>query len=222
MAFASTIFPYRRPDRVYCAGPLFNAAERREMEELSATLQAAGFETFVPHADGMEFAQVRPYLIDEGYDPSDVGRWLHDAVFALDVYQVAVGCGSLVLNLNGRVPDEGGVAELTIAWMLGKPIAAYKDDVRSMIAGRDNPLVVGQVEFAVAESPAAAAVLIGEQIAAAAPDVSAAVVAPPHLARTIAAGEQLWRALESLGAARDNERLAPVLLALFADGVGAP
>lgn len=221
MSFATTIYPYRRPDRVYCAGPLFNAAERREMEDLAASLQAAGFETFVPHADGMEFAQVRPYLIDLGYDGAEVGRWLHEAVFALDVYQVAVGCGALLFNLNGRVPDEGGVAELTIAWMLGKPAVVYKEDARSMIAGRDNPLVVGQVGFQTAATPEGAVALLADQIATAAPDVDAAAPAPPPLARAISQGEQLWSALADLGATRDNEILAPLLLELFADGVGA-
>src|SRR5688572_5831293 len=112
-----SIQPFRHPRRVYCAGPLFNAAERREMQELAAALAAEGFEPFVPHADGMEFAQVHPYLVRQGYDAPRVGRWLHEAVFALDVYQVAVGCCSLVFNMNGRVPDEGGVAELSMSWM---------------------------------------------------------------------------------------------------------
>jgi hypothetical protein len=29
------------------------------------------------------------------------------AIFALDVYQVLVSCEGTVVNLNGRVPDEG-------------------------------------------------------------------------------------------------------------------
>lgn len=34
-----------------------------------------------------------------------------------------------------------------MAWTLGKPMIAYQDDVRSMIAGRMNPLLVGTVDF---------------------------------------------------------------------------
>ena len=143
-----TIRPLDNLHRVYCAGPLFNAAERREMLAMADVLRRGGFEPFVPHADGMEFAQVQPYLVEQGYrGGGQVGQWLHEAVFALDMYQVAVGCGSLVFNMNGRVPDEGAVAEATMAWMLGKPVVLFKEDARSAIAGRDNPLIVGQSGF---------------------------------------------------------------------------
>ena len=45
----------------------------------------------------------------------------------------------------GRTPDEGAVSEAAMAWTLGKPMVAYKDDVRSLIAGRVNPPLVGLV-----------------------------------------------------------------------------
>lgn len=44
---ANTIFPLRNPRRVYCAGPLFNEAERREMLRIAYVLRRAGFEAFV-------------------------------------------------------------------------------------------------------------------------------------------------------------------------------
>ena len=75
---------------------------------------------------------------------------MHRAIFALDAYQVVVGCGSLVCNINGRVPDEGAVAEASMAWTLGKPVVLYKQDIRTAVSGRDNPLVAGLAEFAVA------------------------------------------------------------------------
>lgn len=141
------LFPLREMRRVYCAGPLFNEAERLEMLRIADALNAAGFKTFVPHSDGMEFALVRPHLVASGHASERVGQWLHEAIFALDTYQVVVRCGSLVFNMNGRVPDEGAVAESTMAWMLGKPVVIYKDDCRSFVTGRDNPLVVGPGGF---------------------------------------------------------------------------
>jgi nucleoside 2-deoxyribosyltransferase len=89
------LFPFRHQGRVYCAGPLFNEAERREMLLIGDALRLAGFEPFVPHADGMEFAQLEPCLVGRGCEPSAAGRVLHQAIFALDVYQVMAGCGRL-------------------------------------------------------------------------------------------------------------------------------
>lgn len=211
----ATLYPHRFPRRVYCAGPLFSAIERREMLEIADVLRHAGFDPFVPHADGMEFALVQPYLIDQGYEPTAVGQLLHEAVFALDTYQVVLGCGSLVVNLNGRVPDEGAVAESAMAWLLGKPMVAYKDDVRSLIAGRDNPLVVGQTSFetvaALSQLPAALEARI-EHLEI---DPATAWNCPAHLAPTLDAGERLWRQLCQLGEDRSPGPVAEAVLELF-------
>jgi len=51
------------------------------------------------------------------------------------------------LLLNGRVPDEGAVAETAMAWMAGKVVVLYRSDSRSFIAGGDNPLVAGLGTF---------------------------------------------------------------------------
>src|SRR5690348_8036103 len=141
------IYPHRETQRVYCAGPLFNEPERREMSSIAVSLRQVGFEPFVPHADGLEFAKVQPHLAAQGYDPAAAGRLLHEAIFALDVYQVVIGCGSLVMNMNGRVPDEGAVSEAAMAWILGKPVVIYKADARTKVSSRDNPLVVGLSDF---------------------------------------------------------------------------
>ncbi len=210
-----TIFPYRNLRRVYCAGPLFNAAERREMVEIAAVLSGAGFETFVPHADGMEFALVRPWLVERGFDAAAAGELLHRAIFALDTYQVAVGCGSLVFNMNGRVPDEGAVAEATIAWMLDKPVILYKEDARSTFAGRDNPLVVGPADFRTVDLLERLPEALAERIAAAELASEAEVACSRHLSDTVRSGERLWQALEALGSDRSVEPVAEAVLELF-------
>ena len=210
----TTLFPLKNLRRVYCAGPLFNEAERQEMLQIAAVLRQSGFEPFVPHADGMEFAKLEPYL-GRRYDRRQLGQWLHSAIFALDTYQVVVGCGSLVFNMNGRVPDEGAVAESTMAWMLGKPIVLFKEDARSAIVGRDNPLVVGPASFETTSSMDQLGKVLTEKIARHPLNADWQVPCPPHLESTLRAGSKLWRALSSLGDRRDITPVADVVLELF-------
>lgn len=210
-----TIRPLDNLRRVYCAGPLFNAAERREMLMIAETLKRGGFETFVPHSDGMEFAQVLPYLLGQGHDRAFAGQCVHEAVFALDTYQVLIGCGSLVFNMNGRTPDEGGVAEMTLAWMSGKPIVIYKEDARSAIAGRDNPLLVGQTEFSTVSDVDQLAAALSEQIASLELTDQWQMPLPPHLSRVLTAGEHFWKRVQSLGDERPSEVLGEWMLELF-------
>ena len=128
---------------IYCAGPLFNSSERAEMELLAETLELAGFKTFLPHRNGFLYGDIVPDLVRAGY-PLDVAQWMaRQAIFALDVYQVLVNCDGTVVNLNGRVPDEGAVVEGAMAWTAGKAVVLFKDDARSNIDGLDNPLVAG-------------------------------------------------------------------------------
>jgi nucleoside 2-deoxyribosyltransferase len=129
--------------RIYCAGPLFNSSERAEMEILAEALEQAGFKAFLPHRDGFLYGAIVPDLVRAGY-PLEVAQWMaRQAIFALDVYQVLVSCEGTVVNLNGRVPDEGAVVEGAMAWTAGKAVVLFKDDARSKIDGLDNPLVAG-------------------------------------------------------------------------------
>lgn len=187
------------------------------MVQISRALQLHGLSVFVPHADGMEFRLVCPAIVQRGFTPEEAGEILHQAIFALDVYQVVAGCGSLVLNLNGRVPDEGAVAEATMAWMLGKPVAIYKEDRRSLIAGRDNPLVVGQGAFRVFASIDELARGLVEQIGVVDPSAAFRPVVPPHVAQAVCAGERLWLRMQAEGALPGaEERIAEVIVSLFA------
>lgn len=214
----STIYPLRDVRRVYCAGPLFNEAERQEISQIADHLRASGFEPFVPHADGLEFARVQPYLADEGYDAAAAGRLLHEAIFALDVYQVVIGCGSLVLDMNGRVPDEGAVSEAAMAWTLGKPIVIFKADARSKVAGRDNPLVVGLTGFQTVAEIESIGPSLAARIAELAPEADWTTACPVHLRETLASGERLWRRLAAMGASRPDGLVAAAVMEEF----GAP
>lgn len=202
--------------KVYCAGPLFNQAERDEMTAIAEGLVAAGYDVYLPHRDGMEFRLVLDVLLDRGWEHSVAGQFLHEAIFALDVHQVVVDCDALVWNLNGRVPDEGAVSEAAIAWTLGKPTVAYKDDVRSLIAGRYNPLLVGLVDFttvdAIDDIPAALAREISSQPP---PEINPNRL-PPRLQQAVEAGAALWGTMTSTGAYCENEILADCVTRLFA------
>ena len=134
--------------RIYCAGPLFNRAEQEEMAEIARTLEEAGFSTFLPHRDTFLFEEVHREFLRGGYGSAEATRLIQQAIFWLDVYQVLSCCQGLVLNMNGRVPDEGAVAESAMAWVAGKAIVLYKSDSRSLIQGSDNPLVLGLGGFA--------------------------------------------------------------------------
>jgi nucleoside 2-deoxyribosyltransferase len=133
--------------RIYCAGPLFNRAEQEEMADIARTLEGAGFSAFLPHRDGFVFADVHREFLRGGYDFAEASRMIQRAIFWLDAHEVVSACQGLVLNMNGRVPDEGAVAEAAMAWMVGKAIVLYKADTRSLIQGNDNPLVLGLGNF---------------------------------------------------------------------------
>ncbi|MDB5338924.1 MAG: hypothetical protein JWN70_4543 [Planctomycetaceae bacterium] len=204
------------PRRVYCAGPLFNQSERAEMTDIAERLCAAGYEVYLPHRDGMEFRHVLDELIARGWPALKAGQFLHAAIFALDVYQLVAECGSMVWNLNGRVPDEGAVSEAAMAWMLGKPLVAYKDDFRSMITGRDNPLLAGLVDFDLLVDKAHVTMALARAIENCHSSPLGLSILPPSVQRAVGQGSLLWTAMQDQSAQGDNFILADVVAELFA------
>jgi nucleoside 2-deoxyribosyltransferase len=202
--------------KIYCAGALFNQSERDEMTAIADVLVAAGFDVYLPHRDGMEFRLIHEILVGRGWEQALAGQFLHEAIFALDIYQLAVACDAVVWNLNGRVPDEGAVSEAAIAWALGKPLVAYRDDVRSLIAGRLNPLLAGLVDFRWAESLPAIVPALQEEISRQAPPVRSLDELPPRLRKAVAEGAVLWDQLQNEPARTDTHRLADCVAELFA------
>lgn len=210
--------PVKTPDlmRVYCAGGLFCEAERREMTEIADLLCGQGFQVYLPHRDGMEFRLVLEELTARGWTPSTAASFLHAAIFALDIYQLVAECGSLVWNLNGRVPDEGAVSEAAIAWTLGRPMVGYKDDVRSLIAGRDNPLLAGLLEFEILKDRQQIPAALNAAIGRAETQTTDLTRLPARVRTAVHRGQQLWVAMQTQGAEGDNVLLADVVSDLFA------
>jgi nucleoside 2-deoxyribosyltransferase len=137
--------------KIYCAGPLFNNKEKEEMQEIAISLERSGYEVFLPQRDGLEFANLFSVYNEMGFSEGDTNLLLSKAIFTLDVFQVLDSHG-LVLNINGRVPDEGAMVEAGIAWNAGKKIVIYKNDARTLINGNDNPLLLGLANFITIDS----------------------------------------------------------------------
>lgn len=210
--------------RVYCAGPLFNQAERDEMEAIAGRVCAAGMAVYLPHRDGMEFRHVHHHLVEAGWGMAIAAKFLHQAIFSLDVFQLVEACDSVVWNLNGRVPDEGAVSEAAIAWTLGKPLVGYKDDVRSLITGRDNPLLVGLVEFETVSNLDAIVPALRAALAACREPVIGLDQLNARVRRGVERGRELWSVMQSAGASTENNgMIARVVESLFAPaGTGTP
>jgi nucleoside 2-deoxyribosyltransferase len=197
--------------RVYCAGPLFNPAEREEMAAIASALKDAGYSVFLPQEDGLKFAVLVPVLVNRGVSIDEATKILNLAIFSLDVFEI-MRCDGLLLNMNGRVPDEGAMVEAGIAWSHDKTVVIFKSDDRSLIHGTCNPLVMGLADFefvsAYAEIPRA----FGRRIAQNQP--SNPVLASSRFETANEKGEAISRYLASRRSLGDITKL---LIELFAE-----
>lgn len=184
-------------DRIYCAGPLFNAKEQEEMLGLAKALESEGFSTFLPQRDGLELSPCAEALAERGVDKAAAALLVARAIFALDVFQVLENCQGVIVNLNGRVPDEGAVSEAAMAWRSGKPLVAYKSDSRSVFLGQDNPLVVGLFGFRLYKTVPSAVRAMEEAMLAAPPSDKQCEIREKKLAEHFSLGKRIWEAIEA-------------------------
>lgn len=204
--------------RIYCSGPLFCPEERAGMSRLATVLEAAGYQTFLPQRDGIETAVMTAMdLLGAGATAlPPVTRLVSRAIFALDVYQLLDRCDGLVLSMNGRVPDEGGVAETALAFAAGKPLVLYKDDARSAFGGQDNSMILGlSPRFATISSLDDVVTALGQELRNAARQGTSPYegrARPPHVARTVAFGARVWKLLKQVRAHRPPAAPADTLL----------
>ena len=129
--------------RIYCSGPLFCPEEIAGMASIASVLEQEGFSTFLPQRDGLERFLMPLVNTPLNNNFLNIRDSINRAVFALDVFQIVSLCDGFVLNMNGRVPDEGAVAEAGIAFSFGKPVVLYKNDSRSVFKGIDNSMITG-------------------------------------------------------------------------------
>ncbi len=131
--------------RIYCSGPLFCAEEIGGMSAIAKVLEDAGFQTFLPHRDGMEAYVLRFSNSSFPSTVSGIRTRIDYAIFSLDAYELIERCSAVVCNLNGRVPDEGMIVEATLAYAAGKPLVFFKDDLRAPFGGYDNSMLTSLV-----------------------------------------------------------------------------
>ena len=127
---------------------MFSVADKGQQVLIDRELVAAGFTTYLPQEDGIEIAQAMR-LVESGLNPlspsniRDMIAFARKIGFALDIYQAVERCKSLVLNMDGRVPDEGSVVEAAAAFAAGKPIVVFKSTPISILGGYASPMIEG-------------------------------------------------------------------------------
>ncbi len=130
--------------KIYCSGALFCPVELAEMADIAKTFENAGYNTYLPQRDGGEAFVMNS--IDTPIAGSPLLRpftnYLTKVMFALDIYEI-LKCNYFIINLNGRVPDDGAISELGVAFASGRPIIQFKSDLRSLSNGRDHPMIAG-------------------------------------------------------------------------------
>lgn len=136
-----------RKPKVFISGPMFSVSEKSEQLSIATALELAGFSTIVPHRDGIEVAPVMNLLNSEDVatllDPRIIDRciaWVTRAIACLDMYW-ATTSRCTVLNIDGRVPDEGSLVEATAAWMNGRPVIVYQTTSIRKLGKNNNPMI---------------------------------------------------------------------------------
>jgi len=197
---------------VYCSGPLFSPEEIGGMTAVAEVIEAAGCRTFLPHRDGLEryvMSQINNPVSRVSFLP--IRRWMDRAIFCLDIYQIVERCDALVFNMNGRVPDEGGVVETAIAFATGKPLVIYKNDCRAPFGGGDNSMLAGLCH------PCVPINSIDEIPAALRKEVSAnpgkgAVSLSPALRKSVDTGRRIWEMMSPLQNRLGAEKKSELIL----------
>ncbi len=196
---------------VYCSGPLFSPEERDTMKAISDCLEDAGYGTFLPQRDGVEAHVMKMVNSPLNINFFNIRKHIDRAIFSLDIYQLIERCDYILFNMNGRVPDEGGLIEAAVAWTAGTPLLVYKNDDRTAFKGKDNSMITGLVETRkvseIEKIPAELESLKkkrGEK-----EDYSySPEFMPPHMRDAVEYGRKVWNILEKLrgtsGGAQDS------------------
>ena len=185
---------------VYCAGPIFSTGDRDEQEATAAALTDDGYVAYLPHRDGIDLGYMlkRFDTVLHGSAIPPVTLPLRKLVFALDVYQVLDRCQSVVVNLDGRTPDEGAVVEATAAYVAGKPIVVHKSSPITMAGGVDNPMVQGlSSTWTYVDTVEGIPEALGAAVTRFEEDPGDPYAAPPSVASIIQQGEQVFTWLDS-------------------------
>ncbi|MFO8048943.1 MAG: nucleoside 2-deoxyribosyltransferase, partial [Desulfosudaceae bacterium] len=175
---------------IYCAGPAIFDQERRQLQELEASLVADGRRVYLPYRDGLEGLYPAAEASDEA-----ARRKRARLVLAFNANRLIRECRAMVFSLNGRVPDEDGLVAAALAFMSGIPVILYKQDHRSVFHGHDNAMIIGlSRDFATVDSAAAMVKAVRKEIARSGPARSGRQL-PPALSAAVELGRELSRML---------------------------
>lgn len=200
---------------VYCSGPLFCPEEIGGMTAIADVLEDAGYGTFLPHRDGLE-----PYVMRVVNTPLNVDilksrDMINKAIFSLDVYQLVERCDYFVFNMNGRVPDEGGVSETAMAYAAGKPIVIYKNDARTTFKGGDNSMVSCLASGARVSDIKKIPTRLGkvaERFKKLGDSPYRDDNIPPLMKDTLKLGKKVWKIMNAVLPEKSKEKAAPELI----------
>ncbi len=205
---------------VYCSGPLFCPEEIGGMTAISNILEDHGYGTFLPHRDGLEAHVMKHINSPVNMNLFKISHLIDRAIFALDVYQVVERCEYFVFNMNGRVPDEGGVAETAMAYTAGKPIVIYKNDYRTTFKGKDNSMVTGLASSFMASNIKE----IPNELKKAAERMNRFGQSPyngenipPVMKDTLKLGKNIWKVLKTLKIKSSQKEMSSELINEIAD-----
>jgi nucleoside 2-deoxyribosyltransferase len=128
--------------KLFLAGPMGSPSEIAGQTKIADAFRPK-FDVYLAPCDGVEVKS----LIDLIDNPSNVSEPFVRAAllvqqigWAHEIYQV-LSSDVIVLNLDGRVPDEGAVVEAASAFMAGKPVVTFKDTPVTFWPFFDNPMV---------------------------------------------------------------------------------
>jgi len=99
--------------KVYCAGPLFNEAQRGFIDQVARRFRQAGLECFVPHEN--ELASLDA-----------------DAIFHLD-YEALAAANALFAWLDGPIVDDGTACEIGLFRGLLRPDQPWRKGIVGLV-----------------------------------------------------------------------------------------
>lgn len=177
--------------RIFLSGPMFDGADLWEQGQIKDVLVKAGYDTYLASEDGIEDSE----LIDDLQSPligtkafQTVSLLVQKLGWTLDIYMATFGCDGMVFNMNGRVPDEGSVAEVANAFAVGMPVVTFKSTSITMWGPFDNPMVAAlnrtwHPVTTYDAIPAALARALADR------DPAYQFVPPPYFAKSLAIGK---------------------------------